>query len=610
MRTGLIMALVVAAWGHCEAIQAEQPNILWLTAEDMGPHLGCYGDSYAETPHLDAFARKGIRYLNAWSNAPVCAPARTTLISGLYPSSTGSENMRSRVPFPASLSMYPTLLQQSGYYCINPGKTDYNLIAPKNLWNKTNKQNPWPDLKSHQPFMAVFNYTGTHESQIRTRPHAWKHDPAKAPVPPYHPDTKEVREDWAQYYDNITEMDGWFAEKLQQLDEQGLTDNTIVFFYGDHGSGMSRNKRWLYNSGLRVPLLIFVPEKFRHLVPADSPVGGTSRRLVSFVDFAPSLVSLAGAEIPATLQGNSFLGTSIATPQRYLFGFRGRMDERIDLSRTVRTERYHYIRNYMPHRIYGAYLAYMFETPSTQKWYELFQNGQLNEAQSQFWKRKPPEELYDLQSDPDEIQNIIASPEHQDILNELRQAHINHVMQIRDIGFLQEAELHTRAPQLSPYDLGHDDQLYPLAEIFRMAELASMPTPDIRKQLAKGLAHTDSGVRYWAAMGYLNQGTMVVQGSREQLREVILHDPSYDVRTIAAEALARYGASEDLPSCLDCLIEAADPEKHGPYTSLLALNAIDHLGTKVRPIEAQLKRLPREGTGTWTPRQGWNYPGE
>ncbi len=239
-----------------------KPNFLWITSEDNGPELGCYGDDYADTPNIDALAAKGQRYLNCWSNAPVCAPARTTIISGMFPNSLGAQHMRSEVKLPPEAVLYPQVFHQLGYYCTNNSKEDYNLQTPANLWDDSSGKAHWRKRRAGQPFFAVFNFTISHESKLRTRPHTAIHDASKVKVPPYHPDTPEVRQDWAQYYDRVTEMDREVGQVLQQLQDDGLAENTIVFYYGDHGSGMPRGKRWLYQSGLRVPMVVHVPERF------------------------------------------------------------------------------------------------------------------------------------------------------------------------------------------------------------------------------------------------------------------------------------------------------------------------------------------------------------
>ena len=257
MITKILISLTIATlYIHATNL----PNILWLTSEDNGPHLGCYGDKYADTPNLDGLAAKGMIYTRAISNAPVCAPARTTIISGMYPTSTGAEHMRSMTQLPKGFKMYPVYLRELGYYCTNNSKEDYNLAKDGQVWNEGGRKATWTNrADKDQPFFAIHNFTVSHESQIRKRPHQQIHDPAKVRVPAYHPDTPEVRQDWAQYYDKLTEMDKMVGDKLKLIEEQGLADDTIIFYYGDHGSGMPRSKRWPYFSGINVPLIVHVP---------------------------------------------------------------------------------------------------------------------------------------------------------------------------------------------------------------------------------------------------------------------------------------------------------------------------------------------------------------
>ena len=260
--------------GKVGAAEREKPNILWITSEDHGPHIGCYGDEFADTPNLDRLAGKGILYKRAWSTAPVCAPARTTIISGVYPPSLGAEHMRSQVPLPSFMKMYPQYLREAGYYCTNNSKEDYNLAKPGKVWDVSGRKGHWRDRKSGQPFFAIFNLTMTHESKIRNPKAKLLHDPAKVRVPAYHPDTPEVRSNWAQYYDRITEMDKEAGRILREIKDAGLAEDTIVFFYADHGAGMPRGKRWPYNSGLHVPMILYVPEKWKHLAPPEYKAGG------------------------------------------------------------------------------------------------------------------------------------------------------------------------------------------------------------------------------------------------------------------------------------------------------------------------------------------------
>lgn len=572
---------------------APLPNVLWITAEDINPHLGCYGDAYAQTPNLDRFATQALRFSRAWSSAPVCAPARTALITGLWPPSLGAEPMRSEVAPPAFLRLYPQFLRERGYYCSNNNKEDYNITKPGRVWDESSGKAHWTNRAPGQPFFAVFNLGVSHESQIRSRPHTLKHDPAKVRLPAYHPDTPEVRRDWAQYYDKITEMDAQFGQRLQEMEQAGLADDTIVIFCSDNGSGMPRHKRWPYNSGLHVPLLVRVPEKFRHLAPNDYKPGGVSDRLVGFMDFAPTFLSLAGIKPPDWMHGQAFMGPFQTPPPRYQFGFRGRMDERYDLVRSVRTDRYLYIRNYMPHLIYGQYLNYMFQTPTTRVWRRLYDEGQLKPPQTFFWEPKPPEELYDLQTDPDEVRNLATSPSHQAVLAELRAALREHLLATRDVGFLPEAECHRRAAGSTIYEMAQDPNRYPMERILAMAELASSLQPDALLQLHQGLNDDDSGVRYWAALGLLMRGSNAVTASRGLLRAA-LQDQNPCVRVVAAQALAQFGSEADLADALSVLRALASPEDHGAYLAILTLNALDALGPKAAPLRDFLKTLPRK----------------
>ncbi|HWR53163.1 MAG TPA: sulfatase-like hydrolase/transferase [Bryobacteraceae bacterium] len=582
---------VLAAAPLIHAAQPPRPNILWLTAEDMGPHLRVCGDEYSITPNLDKLAGRGCLYNNAWSNAPVCAPARTTIISGVYPPSTGSEHMRSMTSMPSGWKMFPEYLREAGYYCSNNNKEDYNLAKPEGTWDDSSRKGHWRNRGARQPFFSVFNHEITHESRIRMRSGNLIHDPAKARIPAYHPDTPEVRRDWAQYYDNITTMDTQVAARLQELETDGLAEDTIVFFYGDHGSGMPRNKRFPYDSGLHVCIVAAIPEKFRHLAPKDYIAGGRNNRLVGFVDLAPTMLSLAGLKAPEFYQGQAFMGRHEAPPRTYCFGFRGRMDERFDLMRTVRDKRHVYVRNYNPHKIYGQYIAFMWGTPTTAVWDRLYREGKLTPPQTHFWETKPAEELYDLENDRDEVKNLATSAEHKATLERFRKAHREHELRIRDVGLLPEADVHARAKGSSPYEMGHDPNRYPVERVLAAAELASSLKPGITGQLAKAMQDPDGGVRYWGVMGALMRGAEEVASLHAGLSKA-LEDASPSVRIASAEALGRYGKEEDLEKVLPLLIELADPVKNGSYVAMHALNAIEALGKKAASLKEQLKALP------------------
>ena len=601
-------ALVAGAF----AADAARPNILWISSEDHGPHMGCYGDTYATTPNVDALAKRGMIYMHCWSNAPVCAPARTTIITGMYPTSLGAEHMRSMVPFPAGKKMFPQFLREAGWYCSNNAKEDYNIEKPGQVWDDSSKNANWRNravltrrdgTMTGQPFFAVFNSLKSHESQIRTRPHTQIHDPAKVRVPAYHPDTPEVRRDWAQYYDIVTEADADAGKLLAALEKDGLTEDTIVFYWADHGSGMPRSKRWPYNSGLHVPLVVYIPEKFAALRPPEYKAGGKSERLVSFVDFAPTMLSLIGVQPPEWMQGHAFLGKFIAEPQPFLHGFRGRMDERLDLVRSVTDGRYVYVRNYMPHLIYGQHLNYMWQTTTTRVWEQLHKEGKLNAVQDKFWNPKPPEELFDLQSDPDEVVNLALSENMSKpsslVQKKLIKAMDEHALNIRDVGFVPEGERIEHSTGSSPYEFGHSDA-YQFEKIYYTARFVSMLSPHMLDTIQQDVPDKDPIVRYWATLGLQMFGKPAIDGNHFRLTAK-LKDPSAPVRIAAARALAEFGTEADAQAAFTVLLDAADWSKNDVFTAMSALDALAATAGKLAQSKdaaaliARIKALPAKG---------------
>ena len=447
-RSALGASAPLAARPMQRGMLVERPNILWITAEDMSPDLGCYGDPQARTPHLDRLASQGARFTNAFSVAGVCAPSRSSIITGMYPSTIGAHHMRSQGVPPPYVKCFPEYLRAAGYYCTNNVKTDYNFECPLTAWDENSRRAHWRGRGKGQPFFSVFNHTVTHESQIRAaagdfakntaalRPED-RHDPARAHLPPYYPDTPVTRRDWANYYDLITAMDLQIAGLLRQLEEDGLADNTVVFFYSDHGRGLPRAKRWLYDSGIHTPLLIRWPAKI--------PAGVVRDELVSFIDFAPTLLSLAGVDIPSHLQGQVFLGDRAARPRQYIFGVRDRMDETYDMIRCLRDKRHKLIRNFQACKPYAQYIDYMEQMPTMRELRRLHKDGKLQGPQKLFFRPEKPElELYDTTEDPHEIHNLADSPRHRDVLQRMRQALEQWMKQTGDLGLIPEDELQER----------------------------------------------------------------------------------------------------------------------------------------------------------------------
>ena len=408
-----------------------RPNILWITCEDLSPRLGCYGDQTVPTPNLDRLAREGVRYTHAFATTGVCAPSRHALITGMYPTSTYALQMRNHsrtsaikeikdpatrayattrplyeaVP-PAEVRCLTEYLRLAGYYCSNNVKEDYQFRKPVTAWDESSKQAHWRKRKPGQPFFAVFNHTVTHESGVFGDGRSPKVvDPQTVPVPPYYPDTPIVRADLAKHYDNIIALDAQVGELLGRLEADGLLEETIVFFFGDHGDGLPRSKRWVYDSGTRVPLLV------RH--PNKRGAGAVSDRLVSFVDFMPTVLSLAGVEVPDHVHGVPFLGEQAGAPREYVYFHRDRNGENRETIRAVRDGRFRYVRNFRPNEPYIKPLAYRDRQAIMQEINRAIEQGTLNDDQWQFAAQaKPLEEFYDTQADPFEIHNLAFDPRH------------------------------------------------------------------------------------------------------------------------------------------------------------------------------------------------------
>ncbi len=488
------VALSRLARGAESTEQAERPNVLWLSTEDISPDLGCYGDDYAVTPNVDALAAQGIRYDLCFAHMGVCAPARSGIITGMYPTSIGTNHMRCRGVPPRAVKCFTEYLRAAGYYCSNHSKTDYQFGPPDTAWTVQGGGQWWRARKDGQPFFTVINYGGTHESRARSKPSdKFKHDPAKATLPPYYPDTPAVRRDWAKYYDNITRMDGWVAGVLEQLEAEGLAEDTIVWFWGDHGRGLPRGKRWIYDSGSHVPLIIRVPKKWRKLVRPDNPdatkPGSVSDDLVLFTDFGPTMLSLCGVPVPDYIQGQPFLGPQRTEPREYIYGARDRVDESIDTIRCVRDKRFKYIRNFQPHLPRSLDVAYMNRMPTMQDMRRLFAEGKLEGPQLQYFRQpKAIEELYDTEADPHEVNNLADDPKHQATLARLRKELFAWMERVGDFGMLPEPEFdalkrpgdhyeRTAAPGIKPTEGGKAVKLSCATPGASIAYQVRRPTP-------------------------------------------------------------------------------------------------------------------------------------
>ena len=541
--------LVTALHGQ----EGERPNILWLTCEDNNVNwVGCYGNPNAETPNIDKLATEGFQYMHCYANAPVCAPSRSTWITGVHAVSMGTHPMRSRYEIPHDkIKYYPDALKEAGYYVGNAGKTDYNIGGrdDKSPWD-TSKMD-WKVLKEKQPFFMILNSTKSHESKAFGDVNNTEHSPDYVRLARYHPDIPDIRKNYAHYHDQVKKMDADIGLALKQLEEAGLAENTIVVHNSDHGGVIARSKRFLFNSGTHCPLVIRIPDKFSHLRPAE--VGTKIDSLVSYIDMPKTWLSLCGAEIPKTMQGRVFLGPD-AESRDYHVSFRGRMDERCDNVRAIRDRGLLYIRNYMPYAPWGQRLNYLWTMKATQAWEQYHREGKTDAVTGRFFGTKPMEELYDTKADPDNVENLIDDPSRAADVARFRKEMDKWQVKHFDAGLLPESEVAKRAEDngVTIYEMVRDSKLYPVGEYLKVSALAIENDPRNLDTLSKRLKSPDAGIRYWAIVGLFH-----IQHRAELDMELVkkaLDDESHHNRIMAAWILDRGGDKKSAQDCWNGLL--------------------------------------------------------
>ncbi len=587
--------LVIITAAMTSAAFAARPNILWISAEDINAHLGCYGDPHAITPNLDSLAGQGIRFTHAYTSAGVCAPCRSGIITGMYQNSIGTHHMRCNAVLPKWLKPFPMLLRKAGYYCTNNSKTDYQFSKPSRseIWDESGSRAHWKKRAKDQPFFAVFNYTGCHESGIaseakykavtRDLAAGQRQDAAKlTTLPPYYPDTPVTREDWKRNYELITAMDAWVGKLIAEVKEAGLYEETIIFFWTDHGVGLPRAKRWLYESGTRVPLVVRIP---------GSQGGVVDGQLVSSVDFAPTVLNLAGLEVPTHLQGRAFLGDGLSAPRDYVYGARDRMDERYDIIRAVRDSRFRYIRNFEPLKPYYQYMntpekgATMMEIRRAEKEGTLTEIGKLFSA-----SRKPVEELYDVQEDPHEIHNLASDPNYAQKLIKMRKSLAKWQRDIGDIGLIPEAEIEIREQVSGSRFEILNSQGAPVQFLDALVNSATKASEGIEAlpSLLKAMKDKDSAVRYWGVTGIGNIGKKAGAEAMAEARKA-MKDNSPSVRIGAARAVARLGAPD---MAIPVLVSELKSEHQ--WGRLAAAIVLDEMDEQARPALDALQQAVKQ----------------
>lgn len=563
-----------------------KPNILWITSEDNSAQwLGCYGNEEAQTPRLDALAEEGFRFQHAYSSSPVCAVARSMILNGANAVSMGTQHMRSRHKIPGIYRPYVSYLKENGYFCTNASKTDFNFdVKDKGVWDECSGKAHYKNRPEGAPFFAIFNLTETHESWLfpkKNKSTSTRLKPSEIKLPPYLPDLPEMRSDFARYHDRMTIMDRRVGEILDELEKAGLAENTIVFYYSDHGGATPRGKRYLKETGVQVPMMIRVPEKFKKLSPFKG--GEVVEELVDFVDLAPTLLSLIGLEAPKQMQGRAFLGTHRKAPPEndVVFLQADRFDEIYGMRRGLTDGKWKYIRRFTPNKPAAPYSYYQFSMPSWVAWRKAWQDGKLSEQHARIWAvPQAVDELFDLKSDPWEIDNLASDPAHADKLAAMQKRLKGEMLRLGDTGVIPEPMWDQLTGEKTIADFVASKG-FDLKQVIDAAFQFSNPSKFSESDIQKFASMPNPVVRYWALQGSLN--SILMAGDSAKMKMNLLDDKYAVNRICAAEILCADGKKEEGHKAL--FSELVNPEVKG--TSMLYL-------TNVIAAEDLIDEVPRD----------------
>ncbi|WP_299664596.1 sulfatase [uncultured Polaribacter sp.] len=531
----------------------EKPNILWITIEDTSPQfIGVYGNKNASTPNIDKLAIEGIRFTNAFSTGTVCSPSRSTIITGIPTYKMGTGNHRSNYPIPEFIHGFPYYLKQQGYYTSNNVKTDYNIANEKDFikeaWDESSGKATWANREDkNQPFFSVFNYAASHQSRTMSMPFNWykkyvwdylseedRIGDNEFEMPPFYKDTPEMRKQFARVYNSIKLTDNRIGELLKKLEDDNLTENTIIFFYADHGEGMPRGKTNGINYGYRVPFIIKFPEKFKHLSPWGK-AGTVSSELINFEDLAPTIISLADGKVPEYLKGRALIGKNRDKERDHLLLSTDRADNGSDLVRTITDGRFVYSRNFMPFMPEMRYIRYLEIAEITQQMRLDYKNNQLNSIQKSLFNQRSTEVLYDIENDSWETKNLIHNLKYKSVLKKMRKQLTEDVLKAKDIHFATEYEIGLISKTTTPYEYRLDDEKYPFKKIYKVAMLSGEKGNKIAKKQIKLLKNNNKIIRYWAVVGLMSQKKEILNCYQKELTKAL--EDSYPPVAITTAAI-------------------------------------------------------------------------
>jgi len=565
MNLRLLSILILLTSAVVANADDSRPNFLWIMSEDNSKHyLKMFDETGAATPNIEKLAAHGVMFERAFSNAPVCSVARTTLITGVYAPRLGTQFHRRIKPasMPDEWKMFPEYLRRIGYYTTNYSKKDYNAVESKKVWDESSKKAHWRNRQEGQPFFHVHTYTDSHESSLHFD-QAWadnpdnKTDPASVTLAPYHPDTPLFRLTYARYHDRIKIIDDKVGRLVKQLTDDGELENTFVIYFGDHGGVLPRGKGFANESGLHVPLVVRVPDKFKDFVAMEN--GSKTKGFVEFVDFGPTMLKLAGLNVPEHMDGKPFLGEGVTAEEvasrNETMGYADRMDEKYDMVRTLRRGDWKYIRNYQAIYPDGLQNNYRYISLAWKQWRELSRGGKLNEAQNAFFKPKPVEQLFNISADPHEVNNLAGDPANAAKLEEMRSALTKRLKALPDLGFYPENFLVDQVLN-NPIDFGQKNQAK-IAELIDIADCAITFDKD-PEALARALNSPDIHKQYWGWNACCILGEKA-KGHVELAKKQIANGSDPIVRLRAVEFLGLIGEADPVPVIRDILHSSESP---------------------------------------------------